>query len=142
MKKTFVLLALATGISCANAQVGVSIGIHQPGLFGRINIGDAPRPEVVYAQPVVIAPQQYVERRQPIYLYVPPEHQRNWGRYCGAYSACGQPVYFVREQWVRDRYEHDHPGWDRGRRGDGWAHRGGRGSRRRPPRGTYGASAR
>ena len=47
----------------------------------------------------------------PIYLYVPPAHQQNWRRYCGHYHACSQPVYFVRDEWVRERYEHEHPGW-------------------------------
>jgi len=30
-------------------------------------------------------------------------------------SACNQPVYFVRDEWVRERYEHEHPGWNNGR---------------------------
>lgn len=108
-------LALAGTATLANAQVGVSIGISQPGIYGRINVGDYPRPEVVRAQPVVVVPQAYVEQRQPIYLYVPVAHQQNWSRYCNRYGACQQPVYFVQEQWVRDRYEHEHPGWERGR---------------------------
>jgi hypothetical protein len=28
--------------------------------------------------------------------------------------ARNQPVYFVRDQWVRERYEHEHPGWNNG----------------------------
>jgi len=28
-------------------------------------------------------------------------------------------VYFVRDTWVRERYEHEHPGWERGRH-RGW----------------------
>ena len=106
MKKHFLLVALA---ACAAApamaqNVGVSIGINQPGVYGRVDIGNTP-PPVVYAQPVVISPGYYVE-------------QRHWGRYCAQYGACGQPVYFVQEQWVRDRYEESH---HRGhRRHDGW----------------------
>lgn len=114
--KIIIALALAAGaISPAVAQpnVSVSIGIHQPGVYGRINIGDMPRPALVLPQPVIIAPPQYVVDRQPIYLYVPPGHQQDWRRYCGRYSACGQPVYFVRDQWVRERYQQEHPGWDR-----------------------------
>jgi hypothetical protein len=107
------------GLAHAQTSVGVSIGINQPGVYGRINIGDVPRPALVLPQPVIIAPQPYVEQRRPIYLYVPPEHQRNWRRYCGRYGACGQPVYFVQEQWVRERYEHEHPGWNNGRH-RGW----------------------
>ena len=49
-------------------------------------------------------------RGRPVYLYVPPAHQQNWRRYCGHYNACGQPVYFVREDWVRERYVARAPG--------------------------------
>jgi hypothetical protein len=90
--------------------VGVSIGINQPGVYGRINIGNYPQPVLVSPQPVIIAPVPVAVQRQPIYLYVPPGHQKNWGRYCGRYNACGQPVYFVQEQWVRERYEQEHSG--------------------------------
>ena len=117
MKRTLALILAAGAVASASAQtsVGVSIGINQPGVYGRINIGDVPQPALVLPQPVIITPApRYVERR-PIYLYVPPAHQSNWGRYCARYAACGQPVYFVRDQWVRERYEHEHPGWDRGR---------------------------
>jgi hypothetical protein len=110
------LLAVAT-IAPAMAQpnVGVSISVNQPGVNGRINIGDVPRPALVLPQPVIIAPPVYhVAERRPIYLYVPPSHQQNWRHYCSQYSACGQPVYFVRDDWVRERYEHDHPGWNNG----------------------------
>jgi len=51
-----------------------------------------------------------VVQRAPIYLYVPAAHQQNWRQYCGRYSACNQPVYFVREEYVRERYEKEHPG--------------------------------
>ena len=105
--------------SHAETSIGVSIGIHQPGVYGRINIGDAPRPALVYAHPVIIAQPTIPYERRPIYLYVPPQHQQDWRRYCGRYSACGQPVYFVQDQWVRDRYQQAHPGWDRGRK-RGW----------------------
>ena len=113
------LLAALTTLTAvpalAETSVGVSIGIHQPGVYGRIDIGDVPQPALVYAQPMIIAqPPVYVERR-PIYLYVPPGHQQDWRRYCGRYNACGQPVYFVRDDWVRERYEQAHPGWERGR---------------------------
>ena len=120
--KRIIAMALAAGaIGSAAAQpsVGVSIGINQPGVYGRINIGDVPQPALVLPQPVLILPPRVVVQRAPIYLYVPTAHQQNWRRYCGRYGACGQPVYFVRDQWVRERYERDHPGWDRGRK-RGW----------------------
>jgi hypothetical protein len=120
--KSIVLLALALGVAApvlAQPNVGVSIGINQPGVYGRINIGDVPRPALYRAEPVIIQPSRVVVERQPVYLYVPPAHQENWRRYCGRYQACGQPVYFVRDEWVRERYEHEHPDWNRGRH-RGW----------------------
>lgn len=117
MKKLIALALAACVIAPVYAQVGVSIGINQPGVYGQINIGGYPPPPVVYPQPVIIAPGPVDVA--PMYLYVPPLYQQHWGRYCGRYRACGRPVYFVQEQWVRDRYEHEHPEW----RGDRRDHR-------------------
>ena len=121
MKKLIVLaLAMAAiGPAVAQTNVGVSIGINQPGVYGRVNIGAVPQPALILQEPVVIQQRRYVREQQPVYLYVPPAHQQNWRAYCGRYNACGQPVYFVREEWVRERYEHEHPGWNRGRH-RGW----------------------
>jgi hypothetical protein len=125
------LAGSALGLANAQPSVGVSIGINQPGVYGRINIGNYPPPPLVYAQPVVIMPGPVAVQRAPIYLYVPPAQQRGWSRYCGRYGACGQPVYFVQERWVRERYEHEraqaqrghdngrHKGWDKRRDDDG-----------------------
>lgn len=108
MKRTFVLLlALAAGSTClAQANVGVSVSVAQPGLYGRIDIGNVP-PPVVYAQPVIIQRAPVVVQQPPLYLYVPPGHQKHWAKHCAKYNACGQPVYFVKESWVRERYEAD-----------------------------------
>lgn len=92
----------------AQTNVGVSIGINQPGVYGRVDIGNFPQPRIVYPQPVVIVQSPVAVQQQPIYLYVPPGHQKNWSKHCARYSACGQPVYFVREDWVRERYEERH----------------------------------
>jgi hypothetical protein len=114
--KKLVVIALAVaaagsvGSAMAQTSVGLSIGINQPGVYGQINIGALPAPALVAPQPVVIAPGSVAA--PPAYLYVPIAEQHNWRRYCGKYNACGRPVYFVRENWVRDRYAHEHPGWD------------------------------
>lgn len=109
-------LLAAAAPALAETQVGISIGIAQPGIYGRIDIGNAPPPLVVMPQPVIIAPppQAVLVQRRPIYLYVPPGHQKNWAKHCRRYDACGQPVYFVQERWVQDRYAER-----RGRGGDG-----------------------
>ena len=116
---TLALAASAAVGACAPAmaQVGISVGINQPGVYGRINIG-VPAPALVLPDPVIVAPPPVAVPRSPIYLYVSPYEQQNWRRYCGRYNACGQPVYFVREDWVRERYAHEHPDWDRGHRPD------------------------
>jgi hypothetical protein len=119
--KKLIVLALAAGVigsAVAQPSVGVSIGINQPGVYGRINIGDIPPPALVLPQPVLIAPPRVAVQRAPIYLYVPTEHRQHWARYCGRYAACGQPVYFVQDSWVRERYGREHPGWDRRDRRD------------------------
>ncbi len=108
MKTILALVLAASAIGTATAQTSVSIGINQPGVYGRINIGDVPPPALYRPEPVIIARPRVVVQQQPVYLYVPPAHQQNWRRYCGQYRACGQPVYFVRDEWVRERYEHEH----------------------------------
>src|SRR5947207_11372335 len=97
------LIASASASVFAGPNVGVSIGINQPGVYGRIDIGAYPSPPLVLAQPVVVAPAPVAVYQAPIYLYVPVVYQQNWPQYCGRYSACGQPVYFVQERWVRER---------------------------------------
>lgn len=118
MKKLLALALTACAIAPAFAQtsVGVSIGINQPGVYGQINIGNFPQPRVINVQPIVIAPRG--PQIQPMYLYVPPGHQKNWRKHCARYNACGQPVHFVHEDWVRERYAEEHRGGDRGDRGD------------------------
>jgi hypothetical protein len=104
------LAATFSNVAMAGSNVSVSIG--QPGFYGRIDIGDAPAPAVVYAEPVIVerAP-RYVEA-PPIYLRVPVGHQHNWKRYCRNYGACGQRVLFVQDNWYRNdfapRYHREH----------------------------------
>jgi hypothetical protein len=114
MKKILAFALVAGFVGAAVGQTSVSIGINQPGVYGRISIGDVPPPALVLPQPVIIERQPVVYQRAPIYLYVPPAHQHNWRRYCGRYGACNQPVYFVRDEWVRERYQSEHPGRGRG----------------------------
>ena len=101
--------ALSAAPALAGTSVGVSVSVVQPGVYGRIDIGNYPQPAVVYPQPMVIAtPRVAVVQPQPMYLYVPPGHQKHWDKHCGRYNACGVPVYFVQETWVRERYEGEH----------------------------------
>jgi len=110
-----VLAAWAVGPARA-AEVGVSVSISQPGVYGRIDIGRFPQPQVVYRTPIIVTPPpRVVVRAEPVYMWVPPGHRMNWRRYCRDYGACGVPVAFVQDDWydahVRghgdDRHGHD-----------------------------------
>ena len=87
-----------------SADLGVSISLGEPGFYGQVDIGNVAKPPVVYAQPVVaVRSPQYVAV-QPIYLHVPPGHEKHWSRHCAQYNACGRPVYFVRDDWYNREY--------------------------------------
>ncbi len=93
------LAALAASPQTQAADVGVSIQISEPGVYGRIDIGRFPQPQLVVQRPVLIHRPVAVQAPQPVYLWVPPGHRKNWRKHCGQYSACGVPVYFVRDDW-------------------------------------------
>ncbi len=123
------LWATATGAQ-AQAYVNATVdGVVAPGVYGRVQIGNAPPPPLLYAQPVLIQRPPVVVRQEPLYLYVPPGHAKNWRKHCARYNACAQPVYFVKEpprrgphggKHGRDDRWHDH-GRDHGK-GHGKGH--------------------
>ena len=111
MKHLFAAAVLAATCLASSstfaADVGVSVQISQPGVYGRIDIGRFPQPQVVVAQPVIITrPVQVQQLPEPMYLWVPEGHRKNWKKHCGHYNACGVPVYFVHDDWYG---EHVHP---------------------------------
>ncbi len=127
MLKPLAALAIV-GLAASPAwadDVSVSIGVNAPGLYGQINIGGGPRPEVIYAQPVVVAQAPEYAGVAPIYLHVPPGHEKHWNKHCAEYRACGRPVYFVRDEWYTKHYPHGH----RQEREDDEGHRGDHGHR-------------
>lgn len=105
MNMNLLLLAIVVAgasVPARAADVGVSVSLGQPGFYGRIDIGDYPRPKVLYSQPRMI--RRGPSGRPPIYLHVPPGHAKNWRRHCGAYNACDERVYFVRDGWYNNQY--------------------------------------
>jgi uncharacterized membrane protein YgcG len=91
-----VTLVCAAGLAQAQAYVSGSVsGQLAPGVYGRVDIGNAP-PPLLYQQPMLIAPPAVMVPQRPVYMWVPPGHARDWRRYCGRYNACGQSVYFLR----------------------------------------------
>lgn len=99
-----VLAAIAAPLAQAwAADVGVSISFSQPGVFGRVDIGQFPQPQVIVAQPVLVAPPPpAMPPPEPVYLWVPYEHRVHWEQHCEEYRACGHPVYFVNHVWYRN----------------------------------------
>ncbi|MGZ5093772.1 MAG: hypothetical protein ACXWCY_20345 [Burkholderiales bacterium] len=119
MRKAILFSALLlSGVShAADVRVTVS-GEVRPGVYGRVEIGRAPPPAVVYAEPVVIVQQPRYVPVQPIYMHVPPGHAKHWDKHCRKYDACGVPVYFVKsdeyevKKGKKRKHKHKHKEWD------------------------------
>jgi hypothetical protein len=124
---TRVLCASLLGAAAAAAgatDVGVSVQVSQPGVYGRIDIGRFPQPQVIVAQPVVVTRPTVVVAQpvQPVYLWVPQGHRKHWNKHCHDYNACGAPVYFVRHDWYNDHVmvaSNSHGGQGHGKHGKG-----------------------
>ena len=104
MKKLLCAAAMVGAVVPAMAaDVGVSVAVSQPGVYGRIDIGNFPQPAVIAAQPVIIQQPRVVVAQpvQPVYMWVPPGHQKHWAKHCREYNACGVPVYFVKDEWYQ-----------------------------------------
>ena len=105
----------------ANAGVNVNViveGQIQPGVYGRVEVGNPSVPPPIWRpQPVIIAPQPQVVEVVPVYMHVPPGHARNWRKHCRYYDACDRPVYFVRsveyEPGYGKKHKHGRGGDDR-----------------------------
>jgi hypothetical protein len=98
-------------------DVGVSVQVSQPGVYGRVDIGRFPQPQVVVQQPVIIAQPRVVVRPEPVYMWVPPGHRKNWRKHCARYRACGTPVYFVQDGWYHEHVARGDRRHDAGRYG-------------------------
>ena len=83
-------------------------GALRPGVYGRIDIGTAPPPPLLYVQPVIIHRTPVVVQQPPLYLHVPPGHAKKWSKHCSKYNACAQPVYFVKVGGDDDYEERTH----------------------------------
>ena len=105
MKRYVVSLLLAAAtLPAFAADVGVSVSVGQPGFYGRIDIGNAPPPVLIYPQPVVIQRVYVAQPPPPLYLHVPPGHAQKWSKHCHKYDACSRPVYFVKDDWYNNVY--------------------------------------
>jgi hypothetical protein len=102
--RTFFSLALLACAPAIAADVSVSVAIGEPGFYGQIDIGSFPRPRLIFPAPVVIQAVPVGVVRAPLYLRVPPGHEKHWDRHCAEYGACGAPVYFIEDNWYNTVY--------------------------------------
>ncbi len=115
--QTIAFVSLLLGSMAANAgtpSISVNVsGEISPGVYGEVQLGNAPPPPVVYAQPMIITKQSHYDDERPVYLHVPPGHEKHWARHCREYNACNRPVYFVKAS------ENEHGRKDKMRKDEG-----------------------
>jgi hypothetical protein len=106
MKSSLAVFGIAFLAPLAALAAGVSVTMGAPGFYGRIEMGGLPDPpQLIFPHPVLIAPVPVgVVAPAPVYLHVPPGHEKHWDKHCASYHACGMPVYFVRESWYNNVY--------------------------------------
>ena len=110
MKLRLLITAAVLAAGSARAtDVGVSVSVGDSGFYGRIDVGDRPKPQVLSPIPVVVQPAPTPVQRPPIYLRVPPGHAKHWSKHCRKYNACGERVLFVDERWYNEVYVPSHP---------------------------------
>jgi hypothetical protein len=92
----FLVAAAVPAAAETRVQVIIASDV-RPGVYGRVELGPAPPPPLLYERPVfALPPPPAMRRPEPVYLHVPPGHAKNWSKHCHKYDACGRPVYFVR----------------------------------------------
>ena len=108
------VLVVAAAAIPAQADIGLTINLGEPGFFGRIDIGDFPAPQLINRTARTI--QRVPTNRAPVYLLVPPGHAKHWKKHCHEYNACDQRVFFVSDEWYNREYvpryreKHGHSG--------------------------------
>ena len=96
--------------SAADKDAGAVItGAVTPGVYGRVEIANKPLPTLVYEQAMFVERPDTAGRVEPLYLHVPPEHAKNWKKYCSQYQACDRPVFFVKSAEYEPGYEPPKP---------------------------------
>ena len=131
MKRILLTATVVAAALCAPAwaaDAGISVGLGQPGFYGRLDMAGFPSAQVTYSQPVSV--ERVAADRPPIYLRVPPGQARHWLIHCHEYNACGERVLFVQDHWYTreyaPRYREMHRIGQRNEHRD--EHRGGRGA--------------
>jgi hypothetical protein len=94
---TIAIVTTASLASAAGKDASAVIkGPVTPGVYGRVDVANKPLPALVYEQAMFVERPDTAGRVEPLYLHVPPEHAKNWKKYCNQYQACDHPVFFVK----------------------------------------------
>jgi len=105
-------MACLSATTALAGDVGVAVNVNVPGIYEQISIdGGVPAPELLLPRPIVVVPARVVvpgPPPEPLYLHVPPGHEKHWAKHCREYNACGRPVYFVSDRWYQDVYTPHH----------------------------------
>ena len=105
--KIFVLASLVlASLTARAAQPAIDLskgGKLTPGVYGQVKFGKE-IPPLVYPEPKVIAIYTHPVKQEPIYLYVPPAHAKQWDKHCREYKACSRPAYFVKSREYEPGY--------------------------------------
>jgi hypothetical protein len=104
MKRLLLSALLAATPLFGVAQVNFNFSIGDPDYNGQIYFDNDQQPLVMNATPIIAYPDQADIYAAPIYLRVPLYYYQNWQQYCGMYSACYVPVYFVQDNWYQQYY--------------------------------------
>ena len=91
-------LAAAAPAAASELRNVTTGGPLRPGIYGRIEVRGTTPPPVIYSQPVLVTQATIPVQAKPVYLYVPPGQVRKWQAHCARWSACDQPVLFIRVQ--------------------------------------------
>lgn len=93
------LLAAAAGADARQPHPYVNVTAGGPlraGVYGRIEVRDAPPPPLFSPRPLVASKALGLPPQEPLYLYLPAGQVRKWPLHCQRWHACERPVYFVR----------------------------------------------
>ena len=99
---TAVCCSICLFFVAAPAQASTSIIVDEPGFYGRLDLGGYPSPRLMYPDAIII--DRVASPPPPAYLRVPPGHAKKWAKHCHRYNACGQPVFFVDDEWYKSVY--------------------------------------
>jgi hypothetical protein len=82
-------------------------GTLRAGVYGRIVLkAKAAPPPLIYPDPQIGSGKLVPGGTRPVYLYVPPGQVRKWKQSCTKWSACDEPVLFIRMEDSPSRWGH------------------------------------